>query len=163
MVFKMRQLKNLLIFCTFSILLFDCKNKTESTSKGEKYNIQLLVRGPGECVYQIFFNKEGNGKIIRGKSKDFYKEPFKQIYTQDLKKDFKIAVKTDLDTINLILDSIAKKSEHIGGFYTDSSRKELYVDGKLKIDVYSIKSVEINRIMEKLKPNLPVDINYFCE
>lgn len=163
MDFKMRQLRSLLILSVFSILLFGCKNKAESALKEEKYNIQLLVRGPGECVYQIFFNKEGKGEIVRGKSKDFYKEPFQQIYTQDLKKDFKIAVRTDLDTINLILDSISKKPEHIGGFYTDSSRKELYIDGKLKIDVYSIKSMEINKIMEKLQPSLPVQINYFCE
>lgn len=134
MVFNIRKI---LLLIALSVLIISCKERTATEKKYMKYHFYLLVRGPGECVYQIYFNENGNGKIINGKSKEFYKKNFEKLYVEKYISSFKISSKNDLDSLNLIMNKISKLPTLIGGFSTDVSRRELYINGIQKMDVYS--------------------------
>lgn len=154
-------IKKSLLLIIISILIISCKEtKTEDYTK---YPFYLLVRGPGECVYKIYFNKSGNGEIINGKSKEFYKKPFEKLYLEKSKNSFKISSKNDLDSLNFVINKISNLPAQIGGYSTDVSRKELYINGTKKMDVYSWRVEDMNSIERFLYPHLPIKITPQCD
>lgn len=155
-------IKNSFYLIVLSFLMISCKDKAE-VEKNDKYSFYLLIRGPGECVYQIYFNEKGNGKIINGKSKEFYKEPFNKLYIEKQIKSFKISSKEDLDSLNFVINDLSKSNAIIGSFSTDVSRKEFYINNIKKMDVYSWRVKEMNLIEKFLYPHLPIEINPQCD
>lgn len=152
-------MKNFIVIIFF-LAFFSCKSDGNDKSN---YGFKLIVRGPTECVYNILIKENGDGLMIKGKSNDFYRHPFKSYSEIVYKKKFKINSKQKLDTLLAVIDNVSNSPLNKGGFYSDSPRKQLYLKGELKIDVYSIKSKEINEIIKLIEPSLPSKIQYVCD
>lgn len=158
----MKRIFNIVVLSVIlNFVLINCNKATETSSDTIK-GIKFFSRGPGECVYIISLNMDGKGNLVRGKSKQFYREPFKTLYQKKISKNFIISG-NQLDSIKILVARINKNVENRGGFSTDVSRKELYIDGKKKIDIYSWKNKDIYLLEKYLTPFIPVKINPFCE
>ncbi|RYJ42439.1 hypothetical protein [Flavobacterium beibuense] len=144
------------IVCVISLV--SCRDEESSN-----YDLKILSRGPGTCVNLLLYNKSGEGKLIRGRTKDFYKSDFNGFDRIDIDTVFKIKFVEDLNAINKKLDSIEGIDLVTGKFAHDGKHTEIYINNQKKIDVYGFRNEELTYFYLKFFNSLPYDINTFCE
>ena len=152
-------------FIYLFILVFSfvsCKTSTYYKMKDDTYYVKLLIRGPGSCSHMLLLNQNGKGKIIRGRTLDSHAKEFKSFYDVEFLSYFEVDSKEKMNEINNIIETISKSELTKNSYLLDARRKEMFVDGDKKFDVYGWKGDKLIEFLEKLSRYLPYDINSFC-
>jgi hypothetical protein len=158
MDFKLNIKKFLLLSLFFgSLMFFVIINSNKSN------HIKIIIRGPGTCVDLLTINENGKGRIIRGRSKDYYTDEFKKFHTIEFDDTFVIDSKIDLINFNKLIDKIKEGQKIIGNHVHDGKHTEIFINKEKKIDVYGFSKRQVIDMYLILTNHLPYDINSFCE
>lgn len=162
MVLKLNKyLSTLLVVLT--IVFAGCSNHYFKFDKNKQYDVELLIREPGNCSHLILLNKTGEGVMMRGITKDYYTNSFKKFDRIDFIASFNIDSDENLKSINDIINEISNSEKYEGSFLNDARRKELFVRGVKKANVYGMRSNLTNDLIYKLSNYLPYDVNLLCK
>lgn len=150
------------VMALFLLLSAGCKAQTYYKLKDNVYDVKVLIRGPGTCAHIILLNKDGKGRIVRGRTLDSPGKDFKKFYDVEFLSYFEIDSKKELEKINEITNSISNSSLVTKEYLLDARRKEMFVNGEKKYDVYGWNGEKLIEFLKMLLPHLPYDINSFC-
>ena len=150
-------------FMLFFSLFFSCTSSYYFKLAKVDYDSTFLIRGPSTCTHIILLNRDGNGKIMRGRTADEYTKEFRKFDEVEFVSIFKIDSKDELIKINNIINDISNSELKSSGYLLDSRHKEFFIGKEKKYDVYGWKANDLNKLLLKLSPHLPYDINSQCE
>jgi len=156
-----KNLRTLLVLLT--IVFTGCSNHYFKFDKNKEYDIELLIREPGNCTHLILLNKTGRGIMMRGITNDYYTKSFKKFDRIDFISSFTIDSAKDLKLINNKIDEISNSEKYEGLFLNDARRKELFIGGIKKANFYGMRNNLTNDLIYKLSNYLPYNISLLCK
>lgn len=157
-------IKKTIFFYFLTFFLFtNCKSSSSIYNiKEDVYDVKVIIRGPSSCCHIIFYNRNGKGKIIRGRTLDLPAKNFNSFYNLEYLSFFEVNSLNKIKNINSTINSITKSELTKTNYILDARRKEVYVDGFKKFDIYGWKGEMLIKFLNDLSSYLPYDINSFC-